>query len=137
MEDNFGFPGKVLETFNDVEAPRRQTNAPAPLLVLKSVLEPKLRGESKYWLCVGPADARTAALWRATDQRSPYGFGVGLYPGNRSVINARLMEQGLPKVARGWMGAHNGAFRVVAKTRHAPTPVPDASAAKPGAVTKL
>ncbi len=119
LEDNFGIPGNTIERFANVPAQRKKTEPEGPL-VLKSILEPKLQAGKKYWLSAEPADPTTAARWHPTDRWLPYGFAVGLYPGDRSVINARLMQQGFPKMAGGWKGARNGAFRIVAKTRHAP-----------------
>jgi RNA polymerase sigma factor (sigma-70 family) len=58
-KDNNGRPGKVLETFPGVLAPRIGTTN---YLRLQSVSQPGLVA-GKYWLCLEPSDPDTMALW--------------------------------------------------------------------------
>lgn len=78
-EDNNGVPGKVVETFPSLQAPRvGSTNA----LRLESVVHPQLPAKAKYWICIEPSDTDTMALWFYSMDIPPRNYVVEKSPGD-------------------------------------------------------
>jgi RNA polymerase sigma factor (sigma-70 family) len=120
-EDNYGFPGKMLDRFPNVLAPSASGNPPGTFVV-NSTLHPKLRAGVKYWLCAEPVGSTTSSVWHATDRPLTNGFAYELAPRGWSPINARLMAQRLPIVSGVRKGGRNAAFSVTVKTNEKQKP---------------